>query len=48
MLDVVEGLVHGELPSKRQVAYLISTGLTIAAISEATGFSEVIIRDIVE
>jgi len=36
-LDVLGGLVMGETPTKRQVAQLISDGVTVAAIAEATG-----------
>lgn len=38
-LGVLGGLVEGELPSKRQLATLISDGISIYAISEATGYS---------
>lgn len=36
-LDVVTAPLTGDLPSKQQVAKLIADGLTIYAVSEATG-----------
>jgi hypothetical protein len=39
VLDTAESLVHGEMPSKRQVSKLISDGVSIYAISSATGIA---------
>ncbi len=47
-LDVVSGLVEGELPSSRQVSELVSTGLSVAAIATATGFSIEVIQDLID
>ena len=47
-LDILDDLVDGELPSKRQVARLMADGVSIYAISEATGFAEEVIRDLID
>lgn len=47
-LDVIDGLLDGELPSKRQVAKMIDAGLTIYAVSEATGFAVDVLENILE
>lgn len=48
-LDITSDLlIDGELPSKRQVAKLIDDGLTIYAISEATGLAVDVIESIIE
>ena len=36
-LDVVTAPLTGDLPTKQQVAKLLADGLTIYAVSEATG-----------
>lgn len=38
-LDILGGLVEGDAPSKRQVAKLIADGVSVYAISEATGLA---------
>jgi len=48
VLDIAEGLCYGEMPTKRQVAKMVDAGLTIYAISEATGIAEDIIRSLAE
>lgn len=36
-LDILGGLTEGEVPTKRQIAKAIDAGVTIYALSEATG-----------
>jgi hypothetical protein len=48
ILDVGEGFLDGELPSKQQVAKLASDGLSIYAISEATGIAVNVIEGFLE
>ena len=36
-INVLEGLVEGEAPTKRQVAQFVDAGVTLYAISEVTG-----------
>jgi len=43
--DVVGDMLDGELPQSRQIASLISAGLTISAISEMTGVAENVISE---
>jgi hypothetical protein len=38
-LDILDGLVDGEMPTKRQIAKLVDAGVTLYAISEATGLA---------
>lgn len=38
-LGVLGALVDGEIPTQRQVAQLISDGVSIVAIAEATGLT---------
>lgn len=47
-LDIISGLTEGETPSKRQVAQLISDGVTVVAIAEATGFAVETIQSILD
>ena len=47
-LDVVGGLFEGELPSKSQVVTLVSSGISIAAIAETTGYAQSVIEQIIE
>lgn len=46
-LDVAEGLLDGELPSKRQIGKLISDGMTVAMLAEAYGVAESVIEDMI-
>lgn len=47
-LDILSGLADGELPTKRQLAKLISDGVSIYAISEATGVAVDSLKSIVD
>lgn len=47
-LDIGESLIDGDGPSKRQVAKLISDGLTVAAIASATGLAIDVIQKMME
>ena len=47
-LDVAGDLLTGELPDKSQIVKLIDAGITIAAISSATGIATDIIEKILE
>jgi len=47
-LDVADGLVSGEDISKRQVARLISDGLSVAAIASATGIAVSVIENLMD
>jgi hypothetical protein len=47
-LDVADGLVSGEDISKRQVARLISDGLSVAAIASATGLAVSVIENLMD
>ena len=38
-LTVVGGVFTGELPTQRQVAQMISDGMTVAAMASATGLA---------
>ena len=46
-LDITCGLLDGEIPSKKQVAKLVSDGVSIYAISEATGLAVEVIESII-
>jgi len=46
VLDVGEGFLDGEPPSKQQLSKLASDGLSIYAISEATGVATDVIESI--
>lgn len=47
-LDVVGGLLEGELPSKRQVASLVNAGMSIYAISEVTGIASDVLENMLD
>jgi hypothetical protein len=47
-LDVVSAPFEGEVPTKRQVAKLIADGMTVVAISQATGFAVEVIEKLLE
>lgn len=47
-LDILSGLAEGEAPSKRQIAKLISDGVSIYAISEATGIAVDVLESIID
>lgn len=47
-LDVAGGLLSGEDITKRQVARLISDGLSVAAIASATGLAVDVIEKLVD
>jgi DNA-binding NarL/FixJ family response regulator len=47
-LSVVGGVLTGELPTQRQVAQMISDGMTVAAIASATGLATDVIAKILE
>ena len=38
-LEVCDGILEGELPSKRQAAKLIADGVSIYTIAQASGFA---------
>ena len=38
-LTVVGGVLTGDLPTQRQVAQMISDGMTVAAVASATGLA---------
>ena len=38
-LTVVGGVLIGDLPTRRQVAQMISDGMTVAAVASATGLA---------
>jgi hypothetical protein len=48
VLDVGEGFLDGELPSKQQVAKLVAAGVSIYAISEATGIAEDVVKSLLD
>lgn len=47
-LDVADSFLSGEDVTKRQVARLVSDGLSIAAIASATGLAVEVIEKMVE
>lgn len=47
-LDILGGLAEGETPTKRQLAKLISDGVSIYTISEATGIAVDVLESIVD
>lgn len=47
-LDILDCLTYGEVPTKRQMAKLISDGVSIYAISEATGFAVEVLEKLIE
>ena len=48
VLDVIDGITSGELPTKRQVAQLVADGVSIYDISEASGFAVETIQELLE
>lgn len=48
VLDCADDILDGEMPSKRNVAKLISDGLTVAAVASAYGVAEDVIEKILE
>ena len=47
-IEVVTSPLYGEVPTKQQVAKLIADGLTIYAVSEATGVAVDILEKILD
>lgn len=47
-LDILGGLAEGETSTKRQLAKLISDGVSIYTISEATGIAVDVLESIVD
>lgn len=47
-LTISVNLVEGELPSKRELAQLVSDGITLAAVAEVTGVSLAVLEGIAE
>lgn len=47
-LDVADGLVSGEDITKRQIARLVSDGLSVVAIASATGLAADVIEKFLE
>lgn len=47
-LDIASDLLEGEAPSKRQLAKLVDAGLTVYAISEATGITVDVLEKILD
>lgn len=47
-LSVVTKPFTGDLPSQREVAQLISDGMTVAAVSASFGVAEEVIRELLE
>jgi len=45
-LGVVGDLLEGEVPTRRQVAKLLADGISIVAISEATGIAVDVIENL--
>ena len=48
VLDITGDLLEGEAPSKRQLAKLVDAGLTVYAISEATGIAVDVLEKILD
>jgi hypothetical protein len=48
VLDIAGDLLEGEAPSKRQLAKLVDAGLTVYAISEATGVAVDVLEGMLE
>lgn len=48
VLDIGGGLLEGELPEKRQIANLVNAGVSIYAISEATGLATDVIEKLLD
>jgi len=47
-LDIGIDLLDGEAPNRRQLAKLIDAGMTIAAISSATGIATDVLESILD
>lgn len=47
-LDVMGGLIEGEIPTSRQVAELVDAGVSLYSISEATGVAVDVLEKILE
>lgn len=47
-LTVVGGVFAGDLPTQRQVAQMISDGMTIAAVASATGLAVEVVEKLLE
>ena len=47
-LTVAGGVLTGDLPTQRQVAQLISDGMTVASIAGATGLAVDVIESILD
>ena len=47
-IDVVTAPLYGEIPTKRQIAQLLSDGITIYTISSMTGVTVEILEDIMD
>ena len=47
-LDILDGLVQGEVPSKRQLAKLIADGVSIYAISELSGVAVDVLEKVMD
>ena len=47
-LSVVTGPLFGEIPTQRQVAKLISDGLSVAAIAASFGVAEDVISSMID
>jgi DNA-binding NarL/FixJ family response regulator len=47
-LSVVAAPLNGEVPTQRQIAKLISDGLTVASIAAAAGVAEEVIENLLE
>jgi hypothetical protein len=48
VLDIGSDLLEGELPSKRQLAKLVDAGLSVYAISEATGIATDVLENLMD
>jgi hypothetical protein len=48
VLGIGEGLLEGEVPTKRQLAKLVDAGLSVYAISEATGLAADVIESLMD
>jgi len=48
VLEIGSGLLEGELPSRRKVSKLINDGMSVYAISEATGFAVDVIENLMD
>jgi hypothetical protein len=46
LFDVADDVVSGEAPSKKDVAYLLSTGITVATAAALLGVTEEMITEV--